>query len=370
MKIGIVYDTLQPSKGDHGTHLAFTGLSDMEIVLADPNQQADLTQIGAQRHYHDFRQMLLTERPEATVVCSRLPDDHLPVIMAALEAGSHVLCEKPLCATLAEADIMAEMAEKKGLLIAVAHLARYAPVFNTLKRLLAEGMIGTPLTFYGRGKEDERGGGEDMMVLGTHILDLGNYLFGEPSELCASVRYQGEKLRHGQVSDTTEPVGLVAGDEVFAQYQFANGVKGIFESRKGMFNGRQTRMGITVQGTEGALSVRFDKMRALRLTRSEFPSEDESAYEDIPIDKPPEIPGATELHHGATPNEQFLKYFTVANRYAAWDLCNAIREQRQPRSSVYDARITLEMIYAVYASQLTGKRIEFPLKDRKHPLAK
>lgn len=70
-----------------------------------------------------------------------------------------------MSADLDEADRIVHLAEKYHIRIAVAHLARYAPVFLTMKRMIESGAIGRPLTFYGRGKEDERGGGEDMIVL-------------------------------------------------------------------------------------------------------------------------------------------------------------------------------------------------------------
>ena len=57
-----------------------------------------------------------------------------------------------------------------------------------------------------------------------------------------------------------------------------------------------------------------------------------------------------------------------AVRWAAWDLLQAIEEDRQPRSSVYDAIHVLEMIHGIYASSLTRRAVAFPLSDRSHPL--
>ena len=93
-KVGIVYDSSQKSKGHHGTHLAFTGLPGVEIVLADPNIEgmaARMQAIGAARRYADYREMLVAEAPDVVVVCSRLPGDHFPVIRAAAERGCHIL---------------------------------------------------------------------------------------------------------------------------------------------------------------------------------------------------------------------------------------------------------------------------------------
>ncbi len=368
MKVGIVYDTLKESKGHHGTHFAFTGLPDVELVLADPNPNPEYFKaIGAERHYLDYREMLDYEKPEITLLCSRLPNDHEPVLTAALQQGSHVMCEKPLAALLSEADRMAKLAKEKNLLISVAHLARYSPVFITVKKLIKQGLIGKPLTFYGRGKEDERGGGEDLLVLGTHILDLGNFLFGKPKNVFANVMQNNQPIKPGHLIETSEEIGPVAGDEICAVFRYENAINAFFESRRNLFR-KQTRMGITIVGTEASLSVRYDNERYIRLSRSQYPPEDEAAYEIVPVETAEEIPAAKPLNIDFGGNAKFRQYFTVANRYAAWDMIQAIREKRQPRCNIEDAQIVLEMIYGIYASQLKGKRIDFPLKERKHPL--
>ena len=199
-RVGIIYDTSQPGLGGHGTHLAFRGLPGVETVaLADSNVEnieARLKETGAKRHYADYHVMLEREKPDIVVLGSRLPGDHFAQIEAAAKLGIHILCEKPMSADLDEADRIVHLAEKYHIRIAVAHLARYAPVFLTMKRMIESGAIGRPLTFYGRGKEDERGGGEDMIVLGTHILDLGCFLFGRPDSVFAEVTAGGVRQRN------------------------------------------------------------------------------------------------------------------------------------------------------------------------------
>ena len=369
-RVGIIYDTSQPGLGGHGTHLAFRGLPGVETVaLADSNVEnieARLKETGAKRHYADYHVMLEREKPDIAVLGSRLPGDHFAQIEAAAKLGIHILCEKPMSADLDEADRIVHLAEKYHIRIAVAHLARYAPVFLTMKRMIESGAIGRPLTFYGRGKEDERGGGEDMIVLGTHILDLGCFLFGRPDSVFAEVTAGGRPLRRSDRSATKEPVGLAAGDSIIAFYHFPDDVRGIFESRRGLFR-NQVRMGITVAGTEGMLSVRYDSERKLRLSRTQFPPEDESAYEEVPLTEE-DIPGAAppiSPEDGPVP----IKYFEQNNRFAAWDLIHAIAGNRAPAASAQDAQFTLEMIYGVYASHLEGRRIALPLSNRTHPLS-
>lgn len=372
-RVVIINDTSKPGLGGHCTQCAFNGLPGVEIAaLADSNPdniQARMNECGAARHYTDYRAMLEQEKPDIALLCSRLPGDHFDQIEAAARAGCHVFCEKPMCADLAEADAVIALADKYHIRIAVAHLARYVRVFRTMKEMIRSDVIGTPLTFYGRGKEDERGGGEDLMVLGTHILDLGCYLFGRAQSVYADVTVDGRPLRATDRSVTKEPLGAVAGDSLMAFLQFPGNVRGIFESRRGLFQkGSQVRMGVTVAGSERCLSVRYDRERHLRITHSVYPPEDESAYDIVPLPPMPEIPGAAPLvipEHG--PVE--AKYFAEGNRYAAWDLICAIDEHRQTLASASDATFTLEMIYGIYRSGLEGRLILLPLTDRRHPLA-
>lgn len=366
-KIGIVYDTSGPHLGGHDTHLAFRGLPDTEVVaLADSNTEhlkERMEAIRAKRHYTSFLEMFDREKPDIAVLASRSPADHVVQIKAAAERGIHVLCEKPMTNDLQEADELIRLAEKHRIKIAVALLARHALVFRTMKRMIEEGAIGTPLTFYGRGKEDERGGGEDLVVLGTHILDLGCFLFGNPESVSAEVTVEGRPLRRSDRSVTKEPLGPVAGDNVFALLRFPKQIRGLFESRRGLFR-NQVRMGVSVAGSEGILSVRYDNDRKLRLSRTSFPPEDEAAYEDVPLRETRTIPGAE------APDFGYLRYFTDNNRFAAWDLMRAIEEDRQPEANAYHARATLEIINGIYASQLAGRVVALPLKDRVHPLEK
>lgn len=367
-RVAVVFDTTQIFLKGHGTHLAFVGLPGVEhVALADPNHEGlekRMCELGAKRHYDDYLEMLDREQPQIVVLGSRLPEDHDVQIRAAVERGIHVFCEKPMTSDLRVADELIALAKKHNAKIAVAHLARHALVFQTMKRMIEEGAIGTPLTFYGRGKEDERGGGEDMVVLGTHILDLGCYLFGAPASVSAEITVEGRPLRREDRSVTKEPLGPVAGDNVFALYRFPNSVRGIFESRKGLFR-KQVRMGVSVVGTEGILSVRYDNDRKLRLSRTPYPPEDEAAYEEVPLVETRQIPGAEELRDFG-----YFWYFRENNRFAAWDLIRAIEEERQPLASAYDARKVLEMINGAYASQLTGRVVPLPLAEREHPLEK
>ena len=374
LKVGIVYDRSHKSLGGHGTHLAFRGLPVRTVALVDREQDGlreAQDKVGAERVYGDWLEMMDREKPDIVVLGSRDPVDHWPPLLEAVRRGIHVLVEKPMCTTLEEADTLLALSKRTGSRVCVAHLARYAILFRTMKRMLDEGAIGTPLSVYGRGKEDERGGGEDLLVLGTHILDVMCWLFGMPENLFSEVTVNGAPLKPTDRSVTKEPLGPVAGDNVFAHLHFPGGVRGFFESRKGIYQPEnQVRMGLTVVGTKGALSMRYTNAkpgeddRKLRLTRSTYPVEDAADYEEVPLPEDIAIPGTEPLVM------DFIPYFSINNRLAAWDLAQAILEGREPRASTADAAAVLEIIQGIYLSQLEGRRIEFPLTNRQHPLQK
>lgn len=380
-RVAILKDTSKPMLGLHGLHVAFRGLPNVEVVAhVDSNSeniQEKMAYTQARRHYTDYLEMLDKERPDIVVLCSRHPGDHFPQISAAAERGCHVYCEKPMTADLREADHIARLVEQHRIKLCVAHPARYAPAYLTMKKKIDAGEIGTPLTAAGRGKCDSRGGGEDLMVLGTHILDLEAFLFGDPQRVWADVKTEGRPIIEGDLKRTLEPIGPAAGEDIFACINFANGVRGTFESRRGLpgISEGIVQMGLTVVGSHGVLSMRFNDAAApvCRLLESQtmLPLENGKTLAEVPWIETRTLPGAEPLDESLRGKPDIpWGFFLEANRFAAWDLMGAIEEDRQPVSNAFTARTTLEMIYGIYASSLAKKEITFPLADRTHPLTR
>lgn len=378
LKVCINRPTGGGRRGGHLTHFAFTGLPGVEIAaLADTNEKAveNFHLTGAKKLYTSYHEMIECEKPDIVVLCSRLPEEHYTEIKYALEHKCHVLCEKPLADDLFHAYELAELAKKNNCRVQLAHLARFAPTFAEMKRMISSGEIGRVLTCYMRGKEDTRGGGEDMLVLGTHIFDAACLLFGLPLEVTSDVRWQDRSITNNDLAETTEPLGPCGGDEIFAHFRFANGVNGFFESRRGLVpEAANPRMGITVCGTNGSLTIRYVDDRALRICRNfPVPVEDNNVYEKVVLDPPADIPGSAPIDPeiwGMAPGNFNHKYYAENNRRAAWDLLQAIRENREPAAGIESAICSLEMIVGIYQSSIDGRKIEFPLVNRHHPLSK
>lgn len=374
LKVCICRDT-GGRKGGHLAEYAFSGLPGVEVsALSDVNPEAEknffLT--GAKRRYTSFPAMVEAENPDIVVLCSRLPGEHYEQIKFALKHRCHVFCEKPLAETLEQADELLALSRETGRLVQMAHLARFAPTFREMKRMIRAGEIGRILSCVMRGKEDTRGGGEDMLVLGTHVLDAAAWIFGRPEQVYADIRYQGRPITAADALETTEPLGPCGGDEVLALYRFPGAVNGVFASRPVVPKGDE-RLGIAVCGTEGTLTIRYTGKRELRVCR-DFPTppEDSSEFRVVTPPEDPPIPGAAPIDYEKlqinTSRYHFI-YFAENNRRAAWNLMQAIAGREPLVAGIESALDSLEMIVGAYQSAINRAPAAFPLADRRHPLA-
>lgn len=335
----------------HGLHTCYANVPNVELVaIADDDEigrAKAVADTGAARPYADYREMLAKEDLDIVSVCPRWVDCHVELIVAALEAGCHVYSEKPMTATPEEADRIIDLADKKGLRIAVAHQAAYLPQIQAIKARVDEGRIGKVISIRASGKQDQRGGGEDMIVLGTHLFNLMRLFVGEAVSVWGRVTVAGRDICPEDVREAREPVGWIAGDRIQSFYAFENGVTAQFESRK-----RENRdgrpYGMVITGESGAIAFNANAAEVTLL-------------EDDAITP-------WEIGQTRTPLELETAPLMEGNVLAIADLIQAIEEKRDPISSAHGARAALEMILGTYTSQITGTRVALPLEDRRHPL--
>jgi predicted dehydrogenase len=281
------------------------------------------------------------------------------MVVAAAESGARgIYCEKPLCRTLAEADEMIAACEKNRVKAAVSHQTRYSPRLTVVRELITSGKIGRVLELRARGKEDRRGGGEDLWVLGTHVLDLVHTLGGEPQWCFGTVQQDGRPVRKQDVAGGNEGIGPLAGDEVHAMYRLAGGRTAYFDSTRNA-GGRPSRFGLRIFGSEGVIEMGTGYLPPVFFLPDSSWAPGRSGKAWIPVSSAgvgqPEPLSDTGLHGG--------------NVLAVGDLIAAIEEDRQPESSIYEARTATEMIVAVFESRRVGGPVTFPLTNRQNPLA-
>jgi len=361
-RVGIIGHT---GRGDYGhaVDAAFRKLETVEIVaVADADEAGRglaLQRNGAKTAYANYRDMLAKEKLDIVAICPRWIDQHHDMLMTAAAAGCHIYMEKPFCRTLKECDAVVNELDMRHLKFGIAHISQYSPVLATVLKIIADGVIGDVLEIRGRGKEDQRGGGEDLWVLGSHIFGLMRSIAGGSATSCyATVLQQGKSIIKADIKEGPEGIGLLAGDHVQASYSFGKGIAGYFASRKGMA-GKPTRFAVQVFGSKGLIEMESGYLVKADLLRdsSWSPGRSGMKWETITsagIGKPePRTDGSYEGGHFA----------------AITDLIEAIEKNRETKCTPRDCTAVIEMIAAIFESQRLAKPVELPLKTRVNPLS-
>jgi predicted dehydrogenase len=359
-KVAVIGRTGRGNYG-HGLDVVWNNIDRAQVVgVADEDAKgraAAAKRLKAPKAYADYRLMLEKERPHIVSVAPRWLDCHRDMVLACAEYGCHVFLEKPICQTLEQADEMVAALEGKDLKLAIAHQTRYSPTLEHARRLIVDGGLGDIVELRGRGKEDRRGGGEDLMVLGTHVMDLMRLFAGDPQWCFACVRDNGKPVTKKEVRDGAEGIGPLAGDEIHATYRFSEKTMGYFSTHRAK-HGAAKRFGLTIYGTKGILTTTTGSLPEVWFVEdpSWQPGRSKAQWKRISSD------GID------TPETRTETGQALGNRLIALDLIHAIEMDTQPKGSIYDGRAALEMILAVYESHRLNAPAAFPLKIRKHPL--
>jgi predicted dehydrogenase len=177
-------------------------LSEITAIASNNLEKAQsaATKLGIPTAYGSYAELL--SAPEIEAVYIPLPNHlHVPWSIKALEAGKHVLCEKPIAMTAAEAQKLLDTAEKyPGLKIMEAFMYRHHPQWQHARQLVRDGKIGdlhTIQSFFSyhnldpdniRNKAETGGGG--LMDIGCYCISLSRFIFGaEPRRVCGIMEY-------------------------------------------------------------------------------------------------------------------------------------------------------------------------------------
>lgn len=145
---------------------------------------------GVTRTFTDKDEMLALPELDAVSVCT-WNSEHAPCTIAALNAGKHVLCEKPMATTVEEAIAMKEVAERSGKLLQIGFVRRFGNDCEVLQDFIQQDFLGeiyyakatylrrngNPMGWFG---DVSRSGGGPLIDLGVHVIDLTRYLMGNP----------------------------------------------------------------------------------------------------------------------------------------------------------------------------------------------
>ncbi|MDB5388066.1 MAG: oxidoreductase domain protein [Planctomycetaceae bacterium] len=359
-RVGIIGSTGHGDYG-HGIDTVWKDIPDIEVVaIADENDSGRakaLERTGAKNGYADYGEMLDKEHFNIVAIGTRWVDRHADMVLAAIDHGCHVYMEKPFCRTLIEADKIVEAVERKHVKLAIAHQTRYSPIMPIAKRMIDEGKLGQILEVRARGKEDQRGGTEDLWVLGSHVLDLMRYFGGDATSCYATLSKQGRPVMKADVVVGNEGLGPLAGDGVNAMFTLSGGATGYFGSHRGQGGGKG-RFGIQIFGSKGILEVLTGYLPSVKFLPdpSWSPARSGIAWVNVSSNgaEKPESLKDTGLHGG--------------NISAVKHLIQCIETDAKPLCGVYEGRAIVEMIMSIFESHRLQAPVSLPLKERGHPL--
>lgn len=355
-------------RGDygHGLDVVWADVPGVELAaVADASEKGLVDaakRLKVSKAYPDYRRMLDEVKPDLVSIAPRWVDQHHDMLLAAVQRGVRgVYMEKPLCRTLAEADAMIAACQKHNVKVAIAFQTRYSPKLPVIAELIRAGTIGQLVEFRARGKEDNRGGAEDLWVLGPHLMNLIELYGAKPLWCFGSVCEQGRPIRREDVKPGSEGASLLAGDEVHAMYRLASGAAAYFDSVRKAGGG--PRFALWICGSKGIIELTTNYMPgAFLLPDASWSVPRGKNRKWLPItsaglDKPEPIKDPMPLERRG-------------NVEAVKDLIEAIEKDRKPLADIADARTALEMVVAVFESQRLGKPATFPLQNRADPLAR
>jgi predicted dehydrogenase len=236
----------------------------------------------------DWKQLLSRDDIDIVDVCTP-GDTHAEIAIAALDAGKHVLCEKPLANNVAEAEAMVAAAERaahaRGVRSMVGFTYRRVPAIELARRLVAEGRVGEvrhvraqylqdwatdaegPLTWR---MQKERAGSGALGDIGAHIVDLTQHITGQRISSVTGLleTFVKERPVATESSGLSGSAGVERGqvtvdDATAFLARFSEGAVGVFEATR-FAAGRKNAIRIEINGSRGSLAFDFEDMNVLQ----------------------------------------------------------------------------------------------------------
>lgn len=295
-------------------------------------------------HFTDYRKML--EMDELEMVVLGLPNDlHCQATLGAAAAGKHVVCEKPLCRNLREADRMIEACRRANVKLMYAEELCFAPKYVRLKKLLDDGALGAPTLVKQSEKHNgphaahfwdvDRSGGGVAMDMGCHAIEFFRWMLGKPR--IQSVVAQMAVQVHGKKTRGDDNAILIL--------QFEGGCVGLAEESWTKLGGMDDRA--EVHGSSGVAYADLLHGNAIEtFSATGF---------DYAVEK-----AAGTVGWSFTVYEEIWNY-GFPQEFAHFVDC--VRNDKQPLERGEDGRAVLEAIFAAYQSAGSGCKVRLPFES-------
>jgi len=248
--------------------------------------QSAAARFGFAKSTADWR--ALVNDPEIDVVDITTPNAmHVEMALAAINAGKHVYCEKPLTVKLEDARTLVEAAEKKGVKTMIAFNNIKTPAALLAKQLIARGDIGTPVRFRGwfdqgffndpempwswRCSREQAGSGS-LGDLGSHVVSVAQFLMGDVESVSGQEQTffktrpaPGSGSGYGASIDPSGKRLLVENEDQFQSLlRFKNGAGGVIEASR-IAAGKVFGVYWEVSGTEGTILMDGERFNELKI---------------------------------------------------------------------------------------------------------
>ncbi len=318
------------------------------VAVASPtagNADTFAKRHGIPRSYSDYRDMLRDRDIEMVSITApnRL---HASMTIDAARAGKHVICEKPLCITLEEADAMIDACAKAGVLLLYAEELFFAPKYVKAKHMADEGAFGRVHLVKQSEKHSgphsdwfwdvEQSGGGALMDLGCHGIAFCWWFLGRPKV----------KSVYAQLSTQVHGDRTLGDDEAITINEFENGAVGIVENSWNRPGGMDDS--IEVFGAQG-------QTYADMLMGNALPT-----YSEVGFGYAVEKAASTRGWTYPVFEEHWNYGFPQEMRHFA----RCVRGKETPISDGETGRVVQEVLYAAYASAGLGRKITLPFRPR------
>ncbi|MFI1031152.1 Gfo/Idh/MocA family protein [Streptomyces sp. NPDC020951] len=327
----------------------------------------------------DWRAMIARDDVDLVDICTP-GDSHAEIAVAALAAGKHVLCEKPLANTVEEAETMARAAEtayERGQLAMVGFNYRRVPATALARRMVAEGRLGTlrhvrvtylqdwlvdpefPLTWRLR---RELAGSGALGDLGAHIVDLAQHLAGERLAGVSALTETFVRQRplpggptSGLSATSADGVGTVTVDDAaLFTGRFASGALASFEATR-FATGRKNALRLELNGERGSLAFDLERLNELWFHDATEPGT-HAGFRRILVTEPdhPYLDAWWPPGHGLGYEHTFV--------HQARDLVHAVAEGHRPEPSFADG-LQVQRVLAAVEESAEKNSVYTPIAD-------
>ena len=326
---------------------ALKSVSQAEVLaVASPTEghASDFAaQHGIPHHFTDYGKLL--EMDEIDMVVIGIPNDlHCQATVDAAAAGKHVVCEKPLCLNLREADQMIEACARTGVKLMYAEELCFTPKYVRLKQLLDEGALGKPILLKQSEKHDgphaphfwdvDRSGGGVTLDMGCHAIEFFRWMMGKPK--ITSV--------YAQLSLTVHTDKTRGDDDGLIILEFENGCTALAEESWTKLGGMDDRA--EVHGSGGIAYANLLQGNSILTYSSE-------GY-GYAVEKAGETKGWTFTMFEEIWNYGFPQEFQ--------HFVDCVQNDKEPIETGEDGRAVLEAIFAAYHSAGTGQKVSLPFE--------